>query len=115
MTWLHFLKQFEFTLISSVADHFKRQVNLGVNTFPHILKGLKELAIFKINGGMCDFLLLRSLERIVNLESDLDLSDNSRQNFFKFLRTNRAFEFEGIFTSERKFLDVLACFEDKND
>ena len=93
MRWQTFLKQFEFTLIQSLAEHFKGQVNCGVRTPKAILEQLRELTIFKINPAMCDYLLLRALERMANLESEIDLSDKTRHNFFTFLRDQRPFEF----------------------
>ena len=113
MRWSDFLLKFELTLITSLSDYFKGQFNCGVSDFPKVLEGLHKLTIFKLNSGMCDFLLLRALERMVNLESEMDLSDKTRHNLFTFLRTNKPYQFDGIFSNSSKFGEVLKCFEDE--
>ena len=89
MGWCDFLKKFELSLITTLSDFFTGQFNCKHAEFATILSGFLESTSFKLNPGMSDFLLLRALERFVNLESEVELSDGVRHNLFKFLRTQK--------------------------
>jgi hypothetical protein len=108
MRFQSFLKQFEITLVSSLADFYSQKSSEEVEEF---VQTIHQVMSFKYTSGMADLLLLRALERIVNNESELVYSGEVRHKIFQFLRKEKVFDFQGIFSKESKFNQVLDCFK----